>query len=95
MSNINNITGDTKSACLMLAEIADLLLQEDMRAHDMENVTMSRKGQYLSLVVPGLAERRPSLVHGDYIFAKLVNEDAREGISTYQVRTYLWKPPVS
>ncbi|KAK3190088.1 hypothetical protein Dsin_029649 [Dipteronia sinensis] len=53
----------------------ELQLEEDMRAYDMENVPMRRKGQFLSLVVPGLAERRPSLVHGDYIFAKLACED--------------------
>ncbi|KAI9194377.1 hypothetical protein LWI28_005431 [Acer negundo] len=53
----------------------ELQLEEDMRAYDMENVTMRRKGQFLALVVPGLAERRPSLVHGDYIFAKLACED--------------------
>ncbi|TXG72089.1 hypothetical protein EZV62_000668 [Acer yangbiense] len=53
----------------------ELQLEEDMRAYDMENVTMRRKGQFLALVVPGLAERRPSLVHGDFIFAKLACED--------------------
>lgn len=44
-----------------------------MRAYDMQNVNMKRRGGFLSLQVPGLAERRPSLVHGDYIFAKLAS----------------------
>lgn len=73
---------------MYFAEIGDLLFQEDMRAHDMENVTLMRKGLYLSLVVPGLAERRPSLVNGDFIFAKHAYEDAS---SAYQVHTHLWK----
>ncbi|KAL5744340.1 hypothetical protein ACOSQ2_027456 [Xanthoceras sorbifolium] len=49
-----------------------------------ENVTMRKKGQFLSLVIPGLAERRPSLVHGDFMFVKLACEDARDETSPYQ-----------
>lgn len=41
-----------------------------MRAYDMENVSMRRKGLCLSLEVPGLAEKRPSIVHGDHIFVR-------------------------
>lgn len=45
-----------------------------MRMHDMENVTMRRAGnRFLALMVPGLAEKRPSLVYGDSIFVKPVN----------------------
>ena len=41
----------------------------------MENVSFRRRGsQFLSLEVLGLAERRPSLVYGDSIFAKLASE---------------------
>ena len=41
----------------------------------MECVSFRRKGnQFLSLEVPGLAERRPSLVLGDAIFAKLASD---------------------
>lgn len=49
-----------------------------MRSYDMEGVPLRKRGQqYLSLEVPGLAERRPSLVQGDYVFAKLEYEDER------------------
>lgn len=65
------------------AEIVNLLLQEDMRAYNMEGAMMRKKGNFLSLVVPGLAERRPSLVHGDHIFAKL--PDADYTTAPYQV----------
>lgn len=55
----------------------------------MENVTMRRKGtQYLTLEVPGLAERRPSLVHGDFIFVKLASDEAANS-TPYQVCTKL------
>ncbi|EXC18947.1 hypothetical protein L484_002591 [Morus notabilis] len=53
----------------------ELQLEEDMRTYNMEGVTFRRRAnQFLSLEVPGLAERRPSLVHGDSIFAKLASE---------------------
>lgn len=61
-----------------------------MRTYDMEGVSMRKKGNFLSLMVPGLAERRPSLVHGDHIFAKIANSD--ETAPTYQVSSsYLHK----
>ncbi|VVA90086.1 unnamed protein product [Arabis nemorensis] len=53
----------------------EIQLEEDMRAYDMENVSMRRRGLYLSLEVPGLAEKRPSLVHGDFIFARHAYDD--------------------
>lgn len=52
----------------------------------MGRVTMTRKGsQFLTLAVPGLAEKRPSLVHGDYILAKLAFEDGGDATRPYQV----------
>ncbi|KAH7522288.1 hypothetical protein FEM48_Zijuj07G0122400 [Ziziphus jujuba var. spinosa] len=65
----------------------ELQLEEDMRTYDMEHVTLKRRGsQFLSLVVPGLAERRPSLVHGDYIFAKFPSEYEDDETLPYQVK---------
>lgn len=63
----------------------EIRMEEDMRSYDMERVTMRRKGtQFLTLEVPGLAEKRPSLVHGDYIFAKLAYEDENDLSPPYQ-----------
>ncbi|GLU08898.1 hypothetical protein SLE2022_257820 [Rubroshorea leprosula] len=67
-----------------LLNMEEIQLEEDMRTYDMGKVTMRKKGKLLSLQVPGLAERRPSLVHGDYIFAKHAFEDASETTSPYQ-----------
>lgn len=62
-----------------LLNMEEIKMEEDMRAYDMECVTMkSKKNQLLSLEVPGLAEKRPSLVKGDYIFVKLASEDTTE-----------------
>ncbi|KAI4963108.1 hypothetical protein ZWY2020_019697 [Hordeum vulgare] len=61
-----------------LLVMEELNLEEEMRSYDMERVSMRRRGNdYLSLVVPGLAEKRPSLVHGDYIIARHAGSDAR------------------
>lgn len=49
-----------------------------MRAYDMDGVSMRRRGMnFLSLEVPGLAERRPSLVQGDFIVARYARNDTR------------------
>lgn len=57
----------------------------------MESVNMKSKGShFLTLEVPGLAEKRPSLVYGDFIFAKLASGDANDTSPPYQVRSYLF-----
>jgi len=56
-----------------------------MRTHDMEYVTMRRRGNNFSLKVPGLAEKRPSLVLGDYIFVKHATEVSHADNRTYRV----------
>lgn len=57
-----------------------------MSMYNMEHVTLRKRGsEYLSLEVPGLAEKRPSLVHGDFIFAKLASEYEDGENRPYQV----------
>ncbi|KAL6901809.1 hypothetical protein ACP4OV_004685 [Aristida adscensionis] len=61
-----------------LLVMEELNLEEEMRSYDMDGVSMRRRGvHFLSLEVPGLAERRPSLVQGDYIVARHAGSDAR------------------
>ncbi|KAE8646088.1 probable RNA helicase SDE3 [Cucumis sativus] len=70
---------------MTLLNMEEIQLEEDMRAYDMELVTMKRKGyNFLSLEVPGLAERRPSLVHGDYILVKMPFGHTNDSVSAYQ-----------
>ncbi|KAA0040814.1 putative RNA helicase SDE3 [Cucumis melo var. makuwa] len=70
---------------MTLLNMEEIQLEEDMRAYDMELVTMKRKGHnFLSLEVPGLAERRPSLVHGDYILVKMPFGHTNDSVSAYQ-----------
>ncbi|EPS65837.1 hypothetical protein M569_08940, partial [Genlisea aurea] len=59
-----------------LLAMEEMKLEEVMHAYDMESVQLKcMNNQFLSLEVPGLAEKRPSLVIGDYVFAKSVGED--------------------
>jgi len=52
----------------------------------MECISMrKRANQFVTLEVPGLAERRPSLVHGDFIFVKLTSERDNNTTPVYQV----------
>ncbi|KAJ9557082.1 hypothetical protein OSB04_011696 [Centaurea solstitialis] len=53
-----------------LLYMEEIKLEDDMRTYDMQGVTLKRKYGSLALEVPGLAERRPSLVCGDFILAK-------------------------
>jgi helicase MOV-10 len=58
----------------------------------MEHVSMRRRGNdFLSLVVPGLAEKRPSLVHGDYIVARHAGSNDRP----YQVSAFFFGIQIS
>ncbi|KAI3408241.1 uncharacterized protein J3R85_020417, partial [Psidium guajava] len=60
-----------------LVIIEELHLEKEMRRHNMECVQMTRKpARLLSLAVPGLAEKRPSLLQGDIVLVKLAYEVA-------------------
>ncbi|KAJ4841105.1 putative RNA helicase sde3 [Turnera subulata] len=63
----------------------ELHLEGAMRCHNMEGVHMKRKGsQFLALEVPGLAEKRPSLVHGDHVSVKRAAYGNAPGTTVYK-----------
>ncbi|XP_014520114.1 probable RNA helicase SDE3 [Vigna radiata var. radiata] len=72
------LTGRTYSSYFKtLIIMEEIQLEEDMRIYDMESISMrKRNNRFLSMEVPGLAERRPSLVHGDRIFVKLAYDNS-------------------
>lgn len=46
-------------------------MQRDIRSFDIDNARLTPCGQgFLSLSVPGLAEKRPSVLRGDHLFAR-------------------------
>lgn len=63
----------------------ELHLEKEMRCHDMDHVAMRAKGaNLLALRVPGLAERRPSLVLGDFVFAMLASKSGNDTCPMHQ-----------
>uniref|UniRef100_A0A7N1A7T1 RNA helicase n=1 Tax=Kalanchoe fedtschenkoi TaxID=63787 RepID=A0A7N1A7T1_KALFE len=67
-----------------LLNMEEIHLEGEMRCYDMECVTMKRRGPLFALEVPGLAERRPSLVYGDIVFAKPVSDTSDGKTRPYQ-----------
>lgn len=68
-----------------LVIMEEIQLEEDMSIYNMECISMrKRNNHFLTLEVPGLAERRPSLVHGDYIFVKLASNHDNNTTPVYQ-----------
>ncbi|CAK9160682.1 unnamed protein product [Ilex paraguariensis] len=68
-----------------LVIMEEIKMEEDMKDYDMERVSMSSKGsQFLLLEVPGLAEKRPSLVCGDFICATLASKGVDDSTRVYQ-----------
>ena len=51
----------------------------DIRNYDMENVTMRKQGNFLFLIVPGLAENRPSVLKGDSLYVHVDSGKPYEG----------------
>lgn len=70
--------------CLIYAE--ELQWKADIRAYDMEKVTMRCESlNYLVLRVPGLLERRPSVIYRDAIFVRPVESDKEYQGFVYKV----------
>eukprot|EP01113_Clastostelium_recurvatum_P027574 TRINITY_DN3329_c0_g1_i2.p1 TRINITY_DN3329_c0_g1~~TRINITY_DN3329_c0_g1_i2.p1 ORF type:complete len:1003 (+),score=212.55 TRINITY_DN3329_c0_g1_i2:117-3125(+) len=50
----------------------------DIRMYDMDNVTLTRAGTFFALRVPGLAEKRPSVLYGDRVLIRIKSGDRAE-----------------
>lgn len=53
-----------------LVQLEEVELDVHLKNYDMDNVTMSRKREFLMLIVPGLAEGRPSILIGDKVVVR-------------------------
>ncbi|CAL4115825.1 unnamed protein product, partial [Meganyctiphanes norvegica] len=57
-----------------LLHLEEAQMNFQMRQFAMERVSFSRQGEFLTLIVPGLAEKRPSLLIGDSVMASSPGE---------------------
>ncbi|KAJ3264984.1 hypothetical protein HK104_006364, partial [Borealophlyctis nickersoniae] len=53
-----------------LLHLEELQMHLDIRNYDMEGVEVVESGRYLALEVPGLAEKRPSVLYGDKVYVR-------------------------
>ncbi|XP_064604898.1 putative helicase MOV-10 [Liolophura sinensis] len=71
---LNEDTYDKRFAYLLNFE--EIQMEVDVRKYDMEDVTMKRfpgNSKCLLLEVPGLAENRPSVLKGDWLYVRIQN----------------------
>ena len=54
--------------------IEEAQMSIDIRNYDMKNVGLERRGRFYSLLIPGLAESRPSVLRGDTITLRMSNQ---------------------
>ena len=69
---------DAKYHCERLGtilHIEELQMEVDIQRFRMEKAKLGREREYLTLPVPGLAENRPSLVRGDWLFVRKLSPD--------------------
>jgi len=57
--------------------IEEAQMRIDIKNYDMERVTMERRGRFYSLLIPGLAENRPSVLRGDTIKVSYDNNQGK------------------
>ncbi|KAM9596015.1 LOW QUALITY PROTEIN: helicase MOV-10 [Morphnus guianensis] len=58
----------------LLLHLEEIQMEVDIRRYDMQDVPMVQDRTLLVLDVPGVAENRPSVLKGDYLFAHLSSE---------------------
>ncbi|ESO99381.1 hypothetical protein LOTGIDRAFT_113378 [Lottia gigantea] len=64
-----------------LMHCEEIQMEVDIRQYDMEEATMTvcpENKRLLVLKVPGLAENRPSVLRGDWLFIRVVDSDDKE-----------------
>lgn len=62
----------------LLLHLEELQNTVDIRRYDMTSVCMVKEGKLMYLSVPGLAEKRPSVLRGDRIYVTMTGDDGQE-----------------
>ncbi|KAH9983175.1 P-loop containing nucleoside triphosphate hydrolase protein [Russula compacta] len=59
------------NAFCLLQWLEEIAMEDALRVYDMESVRLTKHGVYYHLPVPGLAEKRPSVIIGDTVLAQM------------------------
>lgn len=70
----------------VLLHVEELQMEEDIQRYNMETAKLKpiSKTEYLALSVPGLAEKRPSLIRGDRLFVRKLKPDGTQEKKEYE-----------
>ncbi|XP_072026794.1 putative helicase MOV-10 [Amphiura filiformis] len=74
-----------------LLHVEECQMEVDIRRYDMKSVVMTQDGnpRFLRLKVPGLAENRPSVLKGDYLYAHFADSPQEKCFKGYVHRIEL------
>ncbi|CAI7798861.1 unnamed protein product [Closterium sp. NIES-53] len=59
----------------LLLHVEELQMEADIRYYDLRGVTVLPSREFYQLTVPGLAEKRPSVLFGDRVYLTFANEE--------------------
>ncbi|NXJ74313.1 SDE3 helicase, partial [Trogon melanurus] len=68
----------------LLLHLEEIQMEVDIRRYDMQDVPMVQDRALLVLDVPGVAEKRPSVLKGDHLFAHLSSERDQSPLVQYR-----------
>ncbi|NXU99432.1 SDE3 helicase, partial [Cettia cetti] len=68
----------------LLLHLEEIQMEVDIRRYDMQDVTMVQERGLFVLQVPGVAEKRPSVLRGDHLFAHLSSERDHSPLTQYK-----------
>ncbi|NXU69045.1 SDE3 helicase, partial [Horornis vulcanius] len=68
----------------LLLHLEEIQMEVDIRRYDMQDVTMVQERGLFVLKVPGVAEKRPSVLRGDHLFAHLSSERDHSPLIQYK-----------
>ncbi|KAI8821341.1 putative helicase mov-10-B.1-like protein [Fimicolochytrium jonesii] len=84
--NVTLMPDNHQNTFSLLLHLEEIQMWSDIRQYDMKNAQLQQVGSYLTLEVPGLAEKRPSVLYGDKIYVRLAGQSvARE------YEGYVWR----
>jgi len=71
-----------KAKFKLLLNLEELQAEQDIRHYDIGNTQVQKQGSRFLLKVPGLAEKRPSVLRGDRIYLQILDKNGVNSLKT-------------